>query len=98
MRIGLREGLVDGADAIGDALSLREKLFGLTDRLLELGQGRVGQILKVLRLVHQHPGLVLKALDLIVDLLQRPRCGQDILRVVGRIEDDPLRMGVTDCG
>ena len=69
----MREGLVDGAHAIGDALSLGEKLFGLTDRLLELSEGGVGQVLQVLGLIHQHPSLVLEALDLVVDLLKRPR-------------------------
>jgi len=40
--------------------------------------------------VDQHLRLISEALDLIVDLIQRPRGGKDILAVVRRIEHDDL--------
>ena len=89
----LRERLIDGRDVVGDALRLGEQLLGLLDRLLELRQRRIGQARQVLGLVDQHVGLVLQALDLVVDLLQLARRREDVLREIGRIEDDPLRVG-----
>ncbi len=70
-----------------------EQLLGLGDRLFELRQRRIGQARQVPGLVDQHGGLVLQALDLVVDLLQLARRRQDVLREIGRIEDDPLRAG-----
>ena len=40
LRIGLGEGLIDRADAVGDALRLGQKLLGLGDRLFEAGRAR----------------------------------------------------------
>ena len=52
----------------------------------------IRQAREVLGLVDQHLRLVLQALDLVVDLLQLARGGQHVLREVGRVEDDPLRV------
>ena len=80
-------------DVVGDALRLGEEL--LRSALIDCsscGQRRIGQARQVLRLVDQHGRLVLQALDLVVDLLQLARRGQHVLREVGRVEDDPLRV------
>ena len=61
-----------------------EKLLGLADRLLKLCKRGIGQARQVARLIDQRRRLVLQHLDLIVDLLQLARGGQDVLRVVGR--------------
>ena len=79
--------------AVGDALRLREKLLGLRDLLLELRERGIGQARQVARLIDQGRRLVLQHLDFIVDLLKLARGGQDVLREVGRVEDDPLRVG-----
>jgi hypothetical protein len=59
---------------------------------VELGEVDPAQVL-----AHrdQHLRLILELLDLLVDALQRARGGQDVLRIVSRIEHDPaeLRMG-----
>ena len=91
LRVGLGEGLIDRADAIGDPLRLGQELLGLRDRLFERGKRRIGQAREIARLIDQHGRLVLKAQDLVVDLLQLARGGQYVLGVIGRIEDDPLR-------
>ena len=89
----LRERLIDGRDVVGDPLRLDEQLLGLIDRLLKLRQRGVRQARQVLGLVDQHVGLVLQALDRVVDLLQLARRREDVLREVGRIVDDPLGVG-----
>ena len=38
LRISLSESLIDGGDAVSDPLRLGQKLLGLVDRLLELGE------------------------------------------------------------
>ena len=91
LRVGLGEGLVDRADAVGDPLRLGQELLGLGDRLFEAVERGIGQARKIAGLVDQHGGLVLQALDFVVDLLQLARGGQHVLRIVGGIEDDPLR-------
>src|SRR3546814_9884278 len=48
---------------------------------------------EVLALIDEHPGFVLKALDLIVDLLERPRGGEQVLPIIGRIEHADLCRG-----
>ena len=63
------------------------------DRLLELGQRRIRQARQVLGLVDEHVGLVLQAVNLVVDLLQRARGGEHVLREVAGIVDDQLRAG-----
>jgi hypothetical protein len=90
LRIGLGEGLIDRADAVGDPLRLGQELLGLGDGLFEGVERGIGQARKIARLVDQHGGLVLEALDFVVDLLQLTRCSQHALRIVGGIEDDPL--------
>ncbi|MNV94208.1 hypothetical protein D3C71_1889840 [compost metagenome] len=40
----------------------------------------------------QIPGIVLQLPDLVVDLLQRARSRQDVLREIGRVDHDPLRV------
>src|SRR3546814_1436116 len=43
----------------------------------------------------QRSCLVLELPDLVVDLLQRPRGGQDVLRIVARIVDDAAKLGIS---
>ena len=50
--------------------------------------GYIVEALQVLGLVHQHLRLVLELLDLVVDLLERMRGGQDVLHEVCRIDHD----------
>ena len=57
---------------------------------LKLLQRRVWQAREIARLVDQHLRLILQRGDLVVDLLQLARRGQDILRVVVGIEHDGL--------
>src|SRR3546814_5150085 len=45
----------------------------------------------ILALIHQHLRFVLEALDLIVDLAQRSRRGEQVLPIVGRVEHADLR-------
>ena len=92
------EGLIDRADAVGDPLRLGQELLGLGDGLFEAVERGIGQAREIARLVDQHGGLVLEALDFVVDLLQLARGGQDVLRIVGGIEDDPLRARRRACG
>ena len=90
------EGLVDLLDVEGDALRLAEELLRALHRLLELLERGVGQAREVARLVDQHLRLVLERGDLVVDLLQRARGREHVLRVVAGIEDDPPRVGRRD--
>ena len=90
--------MIDLLDVEGDVLRLREKLLGALDRLLKLLQRGVRQAREIARLIDQHLRLVLQRGDLVVDLLQRARRGQDILRVVGGVEDDRLRCAGVDDG
>jgi hypothetical protein len=71
--------------------ALSEKLPGLPDRLLELRQGGIGQTREIAGLVEQEHGLVLQALDAVVDLLQGARGREQILAVIAGIEDGHLR-------
>ena len=69
---------------------------GRLERAREIGllqplKRGVRQAREVTRLVDQHRRLVLKRCDLIVDLLQRASRGENILHVVRRVVDDPLR-------
>ena len=86
LRIGTGEDLIDRIDVVGDALRLAKELLGLADRLLKRLQRRIGQAREIPGLVDEGGRLVLQAVDLIVDLLQCPRCGQHVLAVVARIE------------
>jgi hypothetical protein len=88
------ERLVDVLDIIGDALCLAQKLLRPLDGLLELLERRKRQARKVARLIDQTRRLVLKRRDLVVDLLERPRGGQEILCVVGGVVDDPAKLCV----
>ena len=58
------------------------------ERTGELAHGREIQTLKIARHVLQHGCLVLQRLDLVVDLLQRARRRQHVLRIIGWIEHD----------
>ncbi len=58
--------------------------------LLELREIDAGQ---VLRLIDHHLRFVLQRLDLVVDLGERPRGGEQVLAVVARIEHGELRVG-----
>src|SRR3546814_7602441 len=61
----------------------------LGGEFLQLGKVDPRQIL---RLVGQHPGFVLERADLVGDLLERARRGEQILAVVARIEHRNLRV------
>ena len=74
----------------GDALRLREKLLGALHRLLKLLERGVWQAREIAGLIYQHGRFILKLGDLLIDLLERARRRQDVLRIVGRIIDDPL--------
>ena len=80
-------------DAVGDALRLGEELLGLADRLLEAApaRNRAGSRGSCAWLISMVAWFS-QALDLVVDLLQLARRRQHVLRVVGGIEDDPLRV------
>ena len=82
--------MIDLLDVVGDALRLREKLLRALDRGLKLLQRRIWQAREIARLVDQHLRLILQRGDLVVDLLQLARRGQDILRVVVGVEHDRL--------
>src|SRR3546814_14865008 len=74
------------SDVCSSDLQYVDLLNGLLERVQfgEVDGGQIaGLIGQVLRLVLEHA-------DLIVDLLQRPGSGQDILAVIGRIEHGPL--------
>src|SRR3546814_3603859 len=72
------------ADALGLAHQPVDLLKGLGD-FLKLREIDARQ---VLRLVDQHIRLVLKRLDLIVDLLERAGGSQQVLAVVAGVEDN----------
>ena len=80
-------GAVDLRDLIGDALRIEDQPVDLTQRGLQVAGNGGREAREVLRLVDQHLRLVGELLDLVVDLLQRANGGQQVLAVVGRIED-----------
>ena len=90
----LVESALDGADIVGDALGFVQQLLGLPDLVLQGLHDRQRQALKVLRLVDERRRLVLQHADLVVDLLKRARGSQHVLRVIGRIVNDPAELGV----
>ncbi|GCC47689.1 hypothetical protein chiPu_0032009, partial [Chiloscyllium punctatum] len=79
-------------DIEGNALRLAQKLLRLLDVLLKLLERGIRQARQILRLIDEALRLILQAGDLVVDLLQRARGREDVLRVVARIEDCPLRL------
>ncbi len=83
----LLERFVDLADLEGDVLCLPEKLLRALDALLELLERGIWQARQIAGLIDEHLRLVLEALDLVVDLLQRARGGKQVLRIVGRVID-----------
>lgn len=90
----LFESALDGADIVGDALGFVQQLLGLPDLVLQGLHDRQRQALKVLRLVDERRRLVLQHADLVVDLLKRASGSQHVLRVIGRIVNDPAELGV----
>ena len=78
--------LVDLLDVEGDVLRLTQKLLGALDVLLNLLERGIRQAGEIAALVDEHLRLILQAGDLVGDLLQRPRGGQHVLRMVRRIE------------
>jgi type IV secretion system protein TrbB len=90
LRIGTCERLIDLVDVVGDTLGLIEKLLSAHDRLVDRLQGGIRQARQVFHLIEQHLGLVLKASDLVVDLLQGAGGLQHVLGVVGGVIDDRL--------
>jgi hypothetical protein len=73
LRIKRRERLVDRADIIGNALGIAEKRLRLRNRRTQRCQRRIRQARKIFRVVDEGGSFVFQTLDLIVDLLQRPR-------------------------
>ncbi|HBK57307.1 MAG TPA: adenosine deaminase, partial [Xanthomonadales bacterium] len=71
-----------------DALGLGQELLGLADLLLERIEDAGRQAREVARFVDQRGRLVLELADLVVDLLERARGGEHVLRVVRRVVDD----------
>src|SRR3546814_14513283 len=67
---------------VSHALGLLDQLLRLADLRLQRLQHSQRQALEVARLIDQRSCLVLELPDLVVDLLQRPRGGQDVLRIV----------------
>jgi P-type conjugative transfer protein TrbJ len=94
--VALGEGALNVGDLVGESLGAGDQLLGLVEGLLKAGERRVGQAREVARLVDQHLRLVLERGDLVVDLVQRAGGGEDVLRVVPRVEDRPLRLGGRD--
>src|SRR3546814_2266528 len=82
------ELLVDLIDAEVDALRLPHEFVDLAERLAKLVELREVDAREVLALIDEHPGLVLKALALIVDLLERPRGGEQVLPIIGRRSEE----------
>lgn len=80
-------GVVDRRDLIGDALRAPDQRVDPAQGGLQVPGHRGRQVGEVLRLVDQHLRLVGELLDLVADLLQRANGGQQVLAVVGRIED-----------
>src|SRR3546814_10457579 len=80
---------------VSHALGLLDQLLRLADLRLQRLQHSQRQALEVARLIDQRSCLVLELPDLVVDLLQRPRSGQDVLRIVARIVDDAAKLGIS---
>src|SRR3546814_12791321 len=87
------ELLVDLIDAEVDALRLPHEFVDLAERLAPLVELREVDAREVLALIDEHPGFVLKALDLVVALLERTRVGETVLPVIGRIDHDDVVRG-----
>jgi len=90
------ESALDGADIVGDALGFVQQSLGLLDLVLQGLHERERQAFEISRFVDERVRLVLEHAYLVVDLLERARSGQDVLRVIGRIVDDSAELGV--CG
>src|SRR3546814_11811070 len=78
-------------DVVGEPLGLAEKLLGALELALQLGELAERQRGQIARLIEKRGRLVLQALDLVVDLLERAGGRQHILRIVGRVVDDAAR-------
>src|SRR3546814_925898 len=85
-------------DAEVDTLRLPHQPVDLTERLAKLVELRKVDARKVFALVHEHLSFVLEALDLIVDLAQRSRGGEQILPIVGSEERRGGKGGVSTWG
>src|SRR3546814_5745523 len=68
---------LDRLHIVSHALGLLDQLLRLADLRLQRLQHSQRQALEVARLIDQRSCLVLELPDLVVDLLQRPRGGQD---------------------
>src|SRR5690606_5185798 len=86
--------LVELIDAEADALRLAHQPVDLLETPLKLSELRKVDAREVPRLVDEHLRLVLERLYLIVDLLERARGGEQVLRVVGGIEHDAAELGM----
>src|SRR5690606_34223710 len=86
VRKQLAIALVELIDAEADALRLAHQPVDLLETPLKLSELRKVDAREVPRLVDEHLRLVLERLYLIVDLLERARGGEQVLRVVGGIE------------
>src|SRR3546814_7096202 len=85
---------LDRLHIVSHALGLLDQLLRLADLRLQRLQNSQRQALEVARLIDQRSCLVLELQDLVVELLQRPRGGQDVLRIVTRIVDDDAKLGI----
>ena len=85
--VAFGEGALDVGDVVRDALRLYQKLLRALDGGLQLGQPRIRQAREIARLVDQHLRFVLKLRDLIVDLFESTGGLEDVLCVVGGVED-----------
>src|SRR3546814_1685135 len=84
-----------GLHIVSHWLGLLDQLLRLADLRLQRLQHSQRQALAVARLIDQRRCLVMELPDLVVDLLQRPRGGQDVLRIVARIVDDAAKLGIS---
>src|SRR5690606_18338719 len=84
----LLECLIDLPDFERDVLRLAQKLLRPLHVLLKLLEGGIWQAGEVAGLIDEHLRFVLKGGDLIVDLLERTRGGQNVLRIIRRVIDD----------
>ena len=85
----LLKGPIDALNIERDVLSLAQKLLRALKALLKLLERGMRQAREIARLIDEHLRFILELCDLVVDLLQRARGSEHVLRVIGRIIDDP---------
>ena len=93
--VTIGERLVDLLHIIGDSLGFAEQPLRLANLILQGLKRAEWQRSEIAGLVDEAGRLVLDLPDLIVDLFERPGGGQQVLRVIGRIIDDPAKLCVS---